>query len=1217
MNGKRPYQPVKTQWGKTLLQQDSVSWTGHWVTKTTAQSTFAIHYHPHVCKLIEALKQNGIPGVLSRDMQLWHEPLPMVFEEYLPQKYVNKPYPRERVDFEDGGAYSLYNWELFFHGVMLIATRLSMNQRFEEAQRWFHYIFDPMHADKAGLLAMYFNNVKLSGPPVIRLAETINFSWGPGLAAPVGVSDSFSVRWVGKVVSQHSERYTFYTVTDDGVRLWVDNNLLIDGWRDQAVTELSGQIELAAGVPYDIKMEFYQSGGGAVAQLLWASPSTLKAIIPPTQLSSPSYWQFLPFLGTERERLEDLLMLLSTEDGALSEDQQETKQKLREQIEGWEKNEFQPHRIARLRPIAYQKNLVMKYIDNVIAWGDQLFRRDTIESINEATQLYVLAANILGARPERIPRRVKIEPETYASLKKKLDEFANAIVNLQNEFPFSSPVSSAGANVSEESSGLLGLGKTLYFCIPQNDKLLGYWDTVEDRLFKIRHCMNIEGVVRELPLFEPPIDPALLVRAAAAGVDISSVLNDMNAPLPHYCFNVMVQKAIEHCNDVKALGSALLAALDKRDAEELALLRSQHEVKLLEGVREIKKKQIEEAKETLEGLTRYQDVVTAREAYYSGRKMIDYSEQQHLDCLKESESLQDSQATTEYLAALLHLLPDFKIGAPTTMGDTYGGRNVGSSIQTFGAAFSAQASQKNTQGAKAATLASYYRRQDDWKHQAELATKELKQVEKQIAAANIRVQIAEKELENHETQIENAKAVDEYMHSKFTNLELYQWMVSQISGIYFQSYQMAYDIAKRAERAYRHELGLADSNFIQFGYWDSLKKGLLAGEQLHYDLRRMELAYVDQNKREYEITKHISLALLDPEALVRLKETGECFVDLPEAVFDLDYPGHYMRRLKSVSLTIPCVTGPYTGVNCTLTLLKHSVRKSNKTSGSYIRDEKSDDSRFADNIGAIQSITTSSGQNDSGVFELSFRDERWLPFEGAGAVSQWRIELAKDKDLRQFDYDTISDVVFHVKYTAREGGEILKGDAIGALRTRLFDATDGKLLVRMFSAKHEFPSEWYRFLHSTDRAADNEYVYRLLLDMKVERFPFIFQGKAITINAVKMFLKLKEEYKYEQGELSFHFNEEGKPLSSDIKFTKAGSRVGGLPFASPENFAAADIPTKWVLTVQESKLPPPQPNANSWWQVVTINGETHRRLNPEAVEDIWLIYEYTVKNKTV
>jgi len=88
--------------------------------------------------------------------------------------------------------------------------------------------------------------------------------------------------------------------------------------------------------------------------------------------------------------------------------------------------------------------------------------------------------------------------------------------------------------------------------------------------------------------------------------------------------------------------------------------------------------------------------------------------------------------------------------------------------------------------------------------------------------------------------------------------------VSQISTIYFQSYQMAYDLAKWAEKAYQYELGISDTSFIQFGYWDSLKKGILSGEKLHYDLRRMEMSYLDQNKREFEITKHISLTMLSP-----------------------------------------------------------------------------------------------------------------------------------------------------------------------------------------------------------------------------------------------------------------------------------------------------------------------------------------------------------------
>jgi hypothetical protein len=160
---------------------------------------------------------------------------------------------------------------------------------------------------------------------------------------------------------------------------------------------------------------------------------------------------------------------------------------------------------------------------------------------------------------------------------------------------------------------------------------------------------------------------------------------------------------------------------------------------------------------------------------------------------------------------------------------------------------------------------------------------------------------------------------------------------------------------------------------------------------------------LDKNKREYEITKSISLDELDPWALVSLKQTGECYFSLPELIFDLDFPGHYFRRIKSVSLTIPCITGPYVGVNCTLTLLKSSIRKSNIVGEKYARQEE--DLRFSDRIGAIQSIVTSSGQNDSGLFETNLREERYLPFEGSGAISEWHIKMPKD--FKQFDPDSL------------------------------------------------------------------------------------------------------------------------------------------------------------------------------------------------------------------
>ena len=177
-------------------------------------------------------------------------------------------------------------------------------------------------------------------------------------------------------------------------------------------------------------------------------------------------------------------------------------------------------------------------------------------------------------------------------------------------------------------------------------------------------------------------------------------------------------------------------------------------------------------------------------------------------------------------------------------------------------------------------MAEYGRRKDEWDQQANLATIELKQIDKQLAAAQIRLAVAEQELRNHDQQTDNARDVDQFLRSKFTNQDLCQWTIGQVSGIYFQSYQLAYDLAKQTERCFRFELGLQDSSYIQFGYWDSLKKGLLSGEKLQYDLRRLETAYLEQNQRDFELTKSISLLLLDPLELIRLRETGSCSIKL-------------------------------------------------------------------------------------------------------------------------------------------------------------------------------------------------------------------------------------------------------------------------------------------------------------------------------------------------
>lgn len=843
------------------------------------------------------------------------------------------------------------------------------------------------------------------------------------------------------------------------------------------------------------------------------------------------YWITKPFFETTdpqyvQQRIENIMRMLAG-DTTVPGFSAQAKAELEAQVLDWRTYPFEPHRIANYRNVAYQKTVVMKYLDNLIAWGDFLFRQDSMESINEATQLYILAAEILGPRPRRVPPQVKPPVESFNELETELDKFANALIQVENLVP---PL--GGDDGEAEDAPPIPM---LYFCIPRNEKLLSYWDTVADRLFKIRHCMNIEGVVRQLALFEPPIDPGALVKAVAGGIDISSALADLNAPLPLYRFGTLLQQANQVCDDVKALGNALLSALEKKDAEALGLLRQGQEIRMHEAVKAVRQQQIDEVKENLASAKLSKELAQIKLKYYESREFMNSGETAALVLGAVSIGLTTAGSVMDVLGGVLAAIPDFDVGGSGFGGSPVvkvktGGVSFSKAVELAARALYQTSSILDKSASIATTVASYQRRKEEWDFQRDLAAKEIQQLERNIAAAEVRIAIAEKELENQIQQIEDAKAVDAFMRSKYTNLELYQWQIGQISGVYFQSYRLAYDLAKRAERCFRFELGLTDSNYINFGYWDSLKKGLMSGEKLQYDLRRLDSAYVEKNRREFELTKHVSLALHNPLALIALRETGRCFFQLPEEIFDLDYPGHYFRRIKSVSMTLPCVVGPYTTPACTLRVLKNSIRL-NTTNGEngYPRNTDdegfpADDERFIENNIPVKAIAASNAQNDSGVFELNFRDERYLPFEGAGAISDWSLELFNDpatnnpdpaapdfgKPLRQFDYTTISDVILHVKYTAREDAGPFKNSAVSHLRD-YFDQDDASNSVRMFDLRQEFPAQWHRFLHPVNPADGNVFE----LEMSPELFPLKDAGKTLKINTIWLVARASTAGPYE------------------------------------------------------------------------------------------------------
>jgi hypothetical protein len=686
------------------------------------------------------------------------------------------------------------------------------------------------------------------------------------------------------------------------------------------------------------------------------------------------------------------------------------------------------------------------------------------------------------------------------------------------------------------------VGTALYFCVPRNDTLLGYWGTVADRLFKIRNSLTIEGVFRQLPLFEPPIDPALLARAAAAGLDVAAVVSGLNQPLPLVRFRSLVAKASQLSQEVRNLGGQLLSAIEKKDAETLQVLRARQDLQLLELGEVVKYEAWQEAIKSREALESSLDNAYQRYRHYQRLLGADGStltkpelddldlglmdkasfsstepsiaavdasitkaesapddaaghqltpeEADELTKLSAAENWQLLASAAEGTASLSNLIPSFGVDLqPMGIGATvtYGGSNLAGACSAGAAVLRAIAGQASFQASQSARIASYDRREQDWTLQSNNAAGEVNATLKQLRAAQIREAMANRDYTNHQQQVRNAADIERFLTDartgKTTNEAFYLWLKRETRGLYGRCFQLAYDTARKAERALQHELGDPSRTFLRYDYRSGMEE-LLAGERLYLDVARMELAYDDLNRREYELTKHVSLRQLDARALIELRTAGQCTIDIDEAAFDLDAPGHYFRRLRGVALTIPCVAGPYTSVNCTLTLLSSSVRTSPSLDGGYDR-VSADDSRFSDYYGGVQSIVTSGAGNDSGLFEAGARDDRYLPFEGSGAVSRWRLELPAGTP--QFDHETISDVVLHLRYTARDGGLALRSKAADALQARI-DAASAIGSARLLDVRHEFPTEWARF--TTSVPAGQPATAPLTLTLREEHYPY-------------------------------------------------------------------------------------------------------------------------------
>lgn len=800
--------------------------------------------------------------------------------------------------------------------------------------------------------------------------------------------------------------------------------------------------------------------------------SWLHAIFDPTRPAEPgsdeseqarAWWKFRPFrehLGdgsTAPRNVQELTALLHA-DGTDGDAVRVVEDLLR-QLTAWRENPFDPHAIARTRPVAYMTAVVMRYLDVLLDEGDHLFAQFTMESVAEASELYFLAARLLGPRPEEIDVE-GAAPRTFGEL---LDSFYDAD-GATDRIEEILPAWEVGVDAFPDEAN--SLATLVYFCTPANPNLLtDYWDRLADRLFKIRHCLDIEGRRRELALFEPAIDPELLVQAAASGADLQTLLNDVSAAsVPRRRFLAMSELASGLAGAAQALGQALVAAIERRDTDALSRLRALHERTLHTDTIAARKQQLTEAQEQLDALEKSKEGITRRRDFYKDKPRTNAAEAAHQRAASNAKNHHIAATTAYTTGSILALIPLFDVGAAGAGGSPkvtagFGGRELGQAANAVGQFESAMAALEDRAGQMHLTEASYIRRKEGWDLQADMAENDLEAVEHRIAAAKVRVAMAQKAITTEETRAEQLDEVRRVLENRFGNRELFDWTATQLSGLHYQSYQLAYDFAKQAQAAWKYELGREDADFIRFGYWDSRRKGLLAAERLSHDLRRMQVAYIEESERRQEIDQTFSLREIDPVALVRFQEFGETTFTIPEAFFDLFYPGHYRRRIRAVRFTLPAVVPPNTNVPAVFELDRHWVRKS--------VDQEPALGGFGET--PVPLTSTSSAQRDGGVFDLSFGAPRLLPFEGAGAISSWRVSLPKR--LRPFDYRQIHDVLVHIAYDAeldRAHRVALEGSPT-LLTTALFSTVPPRR--RVISLAQEHGGAFRQLAHGPTRTA--------------------------------------------------------------------------------------------------------------------------------------------------
>lgn len=671
-----------------------------------------------------------------------------------------------------------------------------------------------------------------------------------------------------------------------------------------------------------------------------------------------------------------------------------------------------PDSIAMADPEHYQKAVFMAYVNNIIAAGDACYRLLTPDALNMAKLLYCQAKNLLGPRPD-----VRILNLWHPASLATISGASNLRLN-DFEMRLSEPLlQAAGPGCLAQS-----VMDNPNFIAPLNTRFLKFWDTIDARLYNLRHNLSLDGYPLSLPMYAPPANPTLLMQQNSRSGALSNSIAGLSATIPPYRFQVMMVHANSAVMALTQLGQTLLSYYERGDGAGLQEQQQQQALSLAAFTVSLQQQAIDTLNAEQQALLASQSIAQQRyEHYYRlDSEGVSANEKAAMDLQTLASTYLTAAGPLLTAGAALNM-------APNTFGLATGGIVWGAALTASGATLEVGGNIEQLLAQRISTSEGYRRREEEWQLQYQQAQAEVEAINKQLDVLAIRQRSAQTALQQALQEQTNLQFTLDYMTTRFTRASLYNWLTGQLSALYYQAYDAVLSLCLSVQACWQYETGDITSTFIQTSAWNDSYHGLLVGETLQLNLQQMESAWLSRNTRRLELSKTVSLKqLLDSDTWETLISDGTADFELSEKLFDEDYTGHYLRQLKFVTLSLPALVGPYQDVRVTLTQVSSStLLKADILGVDYLNGlDTGSAENVITNLRANQQVAFSTGLNDSGLFELSFGDERYLPFEGTGAISKWHLNFPRTNfNLEQRALlDTLNDVIIQVHYTAVYGG---------------------------------------------------------------------------------------------------------------------------------------------------------------------------------------------------